>query len=103
MGELMTTYELDVDGRPAHGYVIPLGPCNLVFARTDKGMVGCGAVDVVALDGFAYPAVKVKSIEGTPIRTIDDLLRAQVSVVNETARNMGVTRAMSGREALGLF
>ncbi len=99
----MTTYELDVDGRSAQGYVIPLGPCNLVFAKTEAGMVGCGAVDVVALDGFAYPAVKVKSTDGTSIRTIDDLLRAQVSVINETARKKGVTESMSGREALTLF
>ena len=96
----MTRYELDIDGRSAHGYVVPLGPCNLVFARTETGMVGCGAIDIAALDGFAYPAVKVKAVDRTPIRTIDDLLRAQVSSVNEAAQKRGVTESMSGREAL---
>ena len=38
----------------ADGYVIPLGPANLVTVVTDVGMVGCGAFDVAALDLFSY-------------------------------------------------
>ena len=42
------------------GFVIPIGKVNLVFARTDKGLVGCGAFDVMALEKFGYAAAKVK-------------------------------------------
>ncbi len=47
---------VELSGKQARGYVIPLGPANLVFIVTDKGMVGCGAFDVMALSSFRYSA-----------------------------------------------
>ena len=44
---------VDLAGKQARGYVIPLGPVNLVVVVTDKGMVGCGAIDVAALKASA--------------------------------------------------
>ncbi len=40
----------------ANGFIIPIGPVNLVAVMTDIGMVGCGAFDVAALDSFSDPA-----------------------------------------------
>ncbi len=42
----------------AEGFIIPLGPANLVAIKTDVGMIGCGAFDVAALDSFSYPQQK---------------------------------------------
>ena len=39
--------------KKADGFVIPLGPANLVAVKTDVGLVGCGAFDVAALDSFS--------------------------------------------------
>jgi len=90
---LLTTTQAD-------GYVIPLGPLNLVCIVTHNGMVGCGAFDVVALDNFKYPAARVKSPSGTAIATIDDLLSGVVKEANAAALAHGVNVGMSGREAL---
>lgn len=86
--------------KQADGYVIPLGPVNLVMVITDAGMVGCGAFDVAALDGFDYPAARVKSTRGGSIGSIDDLLAGTVKDANKKAAELGVKVGMSGREAL---
>jgi uncharacterized protein YunC (DUF1805 family) len=86
--------------KEADGYVIPLGPVNLVSVVTDVGMVGCGAFDVAALDKFSYPAARVKATQGGSIDTIDDLLAGTVKDANEAAVKLGVEIGMSGREAL---
>jgi uncharacterized protein YunC (DUF1805 family) len=92
--------KVQLTDKQADGYVIPLGPVNLVNAVTDSGMVGCGAFDVAALDKFGYPAARVKSIGGSSISTIDDLLAGVVKDVNAAASKRGVKIGMSGREAL---
>ena len=86
--------------KQADGYVIPLGPVNLVNVVTDSGMVGCGAFDVTALDKFGYPAARVKATKKSTIATIEDLLSGVVKDVNEAALKRGVKIGMSGREAL---
>ena len=49
--------KVQLKNKQADGYIIPLGPVNVVGVVTDGGMVGCGAFDVIALDRFDYPAV----------------------------------------------
>ncbi len=89
--------------KQADGYVIPLGPVNLVMVITDVGMVGCGAFDVVALNNFGYPAAKVRPAQGNSIATIDDLLRGIVKEVNPAAAERGLKLGITGREALDLL
>ena len=92
--------KVQLTNKQADAYVIPLGPVNLVTVVTDRGMVGCGAFDVIALDRFAYPAARVKSAQGGAIATIEDLLSGVVNDVNAAAIKCGVAVGMSGREAL---
>lgn len=87
----------------ADGYVISLGSLKLVCAVTDRGMVGCGAYDVRALDRHGYPAARVRSSTGGLIATVDDLLRGEVFEVNGAAEKLGIKEGMSGREALELL
>ena len=89
--------------KQADGYIIPLGPVNVVGVVTDRGMVGCGAFDVAALDRFDYPAARVKSAHGGSIATIEDLLSGVVNDVNAAAIKCSVAVGMSGREALDLL
>ncbi len=79
---------------------VPVGNVNLVLAQGKKGVVGCGAVDVIALEKFSLPAVKVKPTKSDSIRDLDDLLTGEVVVVNSFAKEMGITSKMSGKEAL---
>ena len=83
----------------ADGYVIALGPVNLVCAVAGHGMVGCGAFDVAALDKFGYAAARVRRAAGS-VADVDDLLAAEVTEANEAARQLGVAVGMSGRAAL---
>ncbi len=83
----------------ADGYVIALGPVNLVCVVASHGMVGCGAFDVAALDRFGYAAARVRRADG-PVADVDDLLAAEVTEANEAARLLGVAVGMSGTAAL---
>jgi len=89
--------------KQADGYVISLGPINLVNAVTDTGMVGCGAYDVAALGNFEYPAAKVRPAKGSSIATIEDLLQGIVKEVNPAAEKLGLKIGQTGREALELL
>ena len=94
---------IELNGKHARGYVIPLGLVNLIFVVTDKGMVGCGAFDVMALNNFGYPAARVRPFKGSFISSIDDLLQGIIKEANPTAEKLGVRTGMSGREALDLL
>ena len=87
----------------ADGFIIPLGPANLVAVKTDVGMVGCGAFDVSALDSFSYPAAKVRPKVGPSIADTDDLLKGIVKEANRSAMNRGIRTGMTGRQALELL
>jgi uncharacterized protein YunC (DUF1805 family) len=85
------------------GYVIPLGPVNLVFITTGTGMVGCGAFDVMALDRFGYPAARARTLQGDPIVTLDDLLDGIIRETNQQASARGIREGMPVRNALSLL
>jgi uncharacterized protein YunC (DUF1805 family) len=102
-GGKMVHQKVQLTSKHADGYVIPLGPANIVCVITDAGMLGCGAFDVMALDAFTYPAVRVKSTSGKPIATIEDLLDGVVKEANAEATKLGIHAGMSGREAVDLL
>ena len=58
----MNHIKVQLSGKQADGYVIPLGPVSLVNVVTDVGMVGCGAFDVAALNNFGLPGGEGKAI-----------------------------------------
>ena len=87
----------------AEGFVIPLGPANLVAVKTNVGMVGCGAFDVAALDSFSYPAVKVRPAMGPSIVDVQDILTGIVKEANRSAMGRGIRTGMTGRQALELL
>jgi uncharacterized protein YunC (DUF1805 family) len=95
--------KVQLAGKQADGFVIPLGPANLVFVKTEMGLVGCGAFDVVALEKFNYPAARVKPSNGSSIATIDDLLAGVIKDANAVAAQRGIKIGMTGRQALDLL
>jgi uncharacterized protein YunC (DUF1805 family) len=96
----MTIERRDLQDLGAEGFVIPLGPANLVFAKTPAGLVGCGAFDVQALEKFCYPAARVRPARGPSIASVDDLLEGIVAEANHIATERGIAVGMSGKEAL---
>ena len=96
----MEEKKFSLDGKEVTGYIIPIGPVNLVFAQTNKGLVGCGAIDVIALEKFKIPAVKVRPTTADSVRNIDDLLTGVVALANSFAKEAGIVQDISGEEAL---
>lgn len=99
----MIPEKVKLDDKQADGYVIPLGPANLVFVITNKGMVGCGAFDVAALEKFGYPAARVKPTGKDSIDNIEDLMAGEIKDANSAAVKLGVSVGISGKDALNLL
>jgi uncharacterized protein YunC (DUF1805 family) len=99
----MEQMKIQLAKKEADGYIIPLGPANVVAVITDIGMVGCGAFDVAALDSFSYPAARVRPSTGPSIVDIDDLLAGIVKEANRAAMGRGIHTGMTGRKALDLL
>ena len=99
----MEFIEVRLSRKVADGFIVPLGPVNLVAIKTDVGLVGCGAFDVAALDSFSYPAVKVRPSLGPSIVDTDDILKGIVKEVNRSALGRGIKTGMTGRQALELL
>ncbi len=96
----MEQIKVQLATKEAEGFVIPLGPANLVAIKTDVGMVGCGAIDVAALDSFSYPAARVRPSIGLSIVDTDDILKGIVKEANRSAMGRGIRTGMTGRQAL---
>ena len=99
----MEQIEIQLTRKKAEGYIIPLGPANLVAVMTDIGMIGCGAFDVAALDSFSYPAAKVRPAIGPSIVDTDDILKGIIKEANRSALGRGIRTGMTGRQALELL
>jgi len=99
----MEQVEVHLTRKNAIGYIIPLGPVNLVAIMTDVGMVGCGAFDVAALNSFSYPAAKVRPAIGPSIMDTDDILKGIIKEANRAAIGRGIRSGMTGRQALELL
>ena len=94
----MKNKKIQLSKGEAIGYSVSCGPFNVIFATTGEGMITCGAFDVVALEKFDFPAIKMKKESG--IKTIDDLVEAEAVVVNALAQERGIIEGMSGIECL---
>lgn len=91
-----------IDGRIFEIRVLPLGPASLVYARGEKGLLACGAIDPQALERLGIPAARVKPPEGkSSIACLDDLLAGVVRDANPLALALGIEAGMPGRQALG--
>jgi uncharacterized protein YunC (DUF1805 family) len=99
----MEQHKVRLAKKEADGFVIPLGPANLVAIKTDVGMVGCGAFDIAALDSFSYPAAKVRPAIGPSIVDTDDILKGIVKEANRSAMGRGIRTGMTGKQALELL
>jgi uncharacterized protein YunC (DUF1805 family) len=68
---------------------------TLLVIRADKGFLMCGYLNVNAAEEFGDTAAKVKGV-----KSLEDMLKAQVVEVTEMARELGIEPGMTGREAL---
>lgn len=89
-----------IEGRKVQVVVAPIGSVSLVYARTDKGLLTCGAIDPIALNKFGLAAARVKPGASPSIASFDDLLGGTVREANEVAKALGIGEGMKGADAL---
>lgn len=89
-----------MDGRAIELVVRPLGPVNLVYARTERGLLACGAIDPAALEKFGVAAARVRPTRGSSIGDLEDLLAGEVRERQPRRAGSGHPAGPSGRAAL---
>ncbi len=89
-----------VDGKAVELVALPIGPVNLVYARTARGLLACGAIDPAAVEKFGIAAARVRPTRGSSIGSLDDLLAGEVREANPAAQALGIQPGMTGRAAL---
>jgi uncharacterized protein YunC (DUF1805 family) len=89
-----------IDGRQVQVVVAPIGSVSLVYARTEKGLLTCGAIDPAALTKFGIPAARVRPGASPSIASFEDLLGGIVREANEPARALGIVEGLKGADAL---
>lgn len=90
--------DLTLGGTTFESVHVPTAKTNILLVKAAGGFVGCGYFDV----GVANRVGDAVAIV-TGVKTIDELLAAQIVRLSDRARDAGVIEGMSGREALMLL
>lgn len=77
------------------GIVIPFQKAPLVLAKADQGFVMCGYLNIEAAEKVGQVAAVV-----TGVKTVEDLLAANIQKMTSAAKDKGITSGMTGQEAL---
>jgi uncharacterized protein YunC (DUF1805 family) len=89
-----------INGRDVEIVIAPIGKVSLVYARTEKGLLTCGAIDPAALTKFGIAAARVRPGASPSIASYEDLVGGVVREANDAARALGIAEGMSGTDAL---
>ena len=68
---------------------------SLLLIRAEKGFVMCGYLDIEAAEALGDTAARVKGVQN-----FEDVLKAQIVEVTQSARELGIEPGMTGRDAL---
>jgi uncharacterized protein YunC (DUF1805 family) len=82
------------------GYVIPMGPKNLVAIVTDLGVVGNDLLNTGMLEHLEFAAAKVVPAEGDVIESLEDLIEGEIEMANWYAAHRHIEQGMDSLEAL---
>ena len=89
---------LEIDGMPFRGDIIPLKTSAILLIQGTNGMLGCGYLSTETADKLGHALAIV-----TGVASYDDMLAAKVAKVSAAATALGVTVGMSGMDALKLM
>ena len=95
MTYFMNTLEIQIDNKKGLGIEIPLPMAPLVLVKGAHGFVMCGYLNVEVAEKMGEAAAVVRGV-----KTIDDLLNADIVAATSAAVQKGVSIGMTGREAL---
>lgn len=86
---------INIDGKLYETIKIDLEPAPLILIRGSRGFLMCGYLNMEAADKLGAVAVSTSGV-----KTVDDLLKKQISKISVKARELGIKEGMSGQEAL---
>jgi uncharacterized protein YunC (DUF1805 family)/quinol monooxygenase YgiN len=93
-------YQTTIEGKAFDVYELPIGSVRVVYAKGTKGILACGAINVMALQNFGIAAAKVRPVGSRSVRHLKDLLDGEVVEANDRAKMLGVREGTYGREAI---
>ena len=76
---------------------------SVLLVTGAKGFLACPAIDVEASARYGAAAALVESTPDNPIGTLERFGDRKITVVNENARQLGITEGMPVTEAFALI
>lgn len=96
---MVELYPVDLDGHTFMCVSVKLPKTNLLVVTNDKGYIMCGALDVALLNEKLKDR-KVIAGRAVGVKTIQQLIDAPLESVTYEAEELGITKGMTGKEAL---
>lgn len=96
---MIHTESIDLDGRTAIAIEVKLPKTTLIVVTTKIGYIMCGALDIDLLNERLNDR-QIIAARAIGVRTIDDLMDAQLESVTRTAETLGIVPGVTGREAI---
>ena len=88
--------KIRIGNRICDGFYISAVPAPLLMIRAPSGgFLMCGYLDMAAAEKLGASAAKVKGVS-----SFEEMLDAEVADVSPAAEEKGVSKGMTGREAL---
>jgi uncharacterized protein YunC (DUF1805 family) len=91
----MLIEQIRLDNGCALGLSFEMQKHSLLVIRAEKGFVMCGYQNIEAAEALGDTAARVKGVQ-----SFEDVLKAQIVEVTQSAKELGVEPGMTGREAL---
>ncbi|SFI89330.1 YunC family protein [Thermoflavimicrobium dichotomicum] len=90
---------MEINGQQVLGVEVQLPKTNLLAIATDKGYIMCGALDVALLNERLADR-RIIAGRAVGVRSLEELLAAPLESVTHEAETLGITKGMTGKEAL---
>jgi uncharacterized protein YunC (DUF1805 family) len=71
--------------------------------HTERGIVGCGIYDVHTAGKFQMAVAIARGTPEHPLCEPEDLFKATIAEVSEPAAQLGISKGMSGLDALAIL
>jgi len=89
------TKNIKIDGKNAVGVKVDLEGAPLLLIIAPKGYVMCGYLNLETAEKFGQVAAIV-----TGVKSFDDVLSVKVAKLTMKAKELGIKKGMTGRDAL---
>ena len=94
----MMVREIPLKNGPGLAVRIRMNNAALLVIRAARGFVMCGYLNMVVADKLGDAACKVTGVD-----SFEDVLEAEIMEVSRAAGELGIEKAMTGKEALDIL